>query len=105
MMYTPQALWTMAREGLDVTVVALANRSYAVLHWELARVGATREGAASRRLLDLDAPVLDLAGIARGLGVPSARVESAEDLSAALERSYATPGPMFIEAVLASPGV
>jgi len=26
MMYTLQALWTMARESLDVTVVGLSNR-------------------------------------------------------------------------------
>lgn len=101
MMYTPQALWTMAREGLDVTVVALANRSYAVLHWEYARVGAGGEGTASGRLLDLEDPTIDLAAMARALGVPSERVETAEGLTVALERSYATPGPYFIEAVLA----
>ena len=39
-MYTLQALWTMARERLDVTTVICANRSYAVLNIELARVGA-----------------------------------------------------------------
>ncbi|MCL4747395.1 MAG: hypothetical protein KJZ83_18560, partial [Burkholderiaceae bacterium] len=39
-MYTPQALWTMARESLDVTVVIFANRSYRILRGELAGVGA-----------------------------------------------------------------
>ena len=43
MMYTPQALWTMARESLDVTVVALSNRSYAILNLERQRVGASSE--------------------------------------------------------------
>jgi acetolactate synthase-1/2/3 large subunit len=100
MMYTLQALWTMAREGLDVTVVGLSNRSYAVLNWELIRVGAVREGSASSRMLELDDPTLDLAALANAQGVPSTRVHSAEDLVEALERSYATPGPMFIEAVL-----
>lgn len=100
MMYTLQALWTMARESLDVTVVALSNRSYAVLNMELTRVGAVRDGAASARMLELDDPMLDLAALASAQGVPSLRVTSAEDLVAALERSYATPGPMFIEVVL-----
>jgi acetolactate synthase-1/2/3 large subunit len=100
MMYTPQALWTMAREGLDVTVVALANRSYAILELERRRVGALELGAASARLLDLENPTLDLAGLASSLGVSAERVTSAEGLTAALERSYATPGPSFIEAVL-----
>ncbi|HVA53617.1 MAG TPA: acetolactate synthase large subunit [Acidimicrobiales bacterium] len=100
MMYTLQALWTMAREGLDVTVVGLSNRSYAVLNMELTRVGAVTDGAASTRLLELDDPTLDLSQLARAQGVPSVRVTSADELVVALERSYATPGPAFIEAVL-----
>jgi acetolactate synthase-1/2/3 large subunit len=100
MMYTLQALWTMAREGVDVTVVGLSNRSYAVLTIELSRVGAVSESATSARMLELDDPTLDLAGLARAQGVPSVRVTTAEELVSALEKSYATPGPMFIEAVL-----
>lgn len=100
MMYTLQALWTMAREGLDVTVVGLSNRSYAVLNMELTRVGATADGGASARLLELDDPTLDLSQLARAQGVPSVRVTTADELVVALERSYATPGPMFIEALL-----
>jgi acetolactate synthase-1/2/3 large subunit len=100
MMYTLQSLWTMAREGLDVTVVGLSNRSYAVLNMELTRVGALRDGATSARMLDLDDPTLDLASLASAQGVPSTRVETADELVTALESSYATPGPMFIEAML-----
>jgi acetolactate synthase-1/2/3 large subunit len=100
MMYTLQALWTMAREQLNVTVVALSNRSYAILNLERQRVGAVSEGATSQRMLDLDDPALDLCSLARGLGVESVRVTTAEDLVRALERSYDTPGPMFIEAML-----
>ena len=100
MMYTLQALWTMARESLDVTIVGLSNRSYAILTLERQRVGAAREGAASERMLELDNPSLDLCALARGLGVPAVRVESADELVTALRRSYMTPGPAFIEAVL-----
>jgi acetolactate synthase-1/2/3 large subunit len=100
MMYTLQALWTMAREALDITVVGLSNRSYAVLTMELSRVGAVSEGATSARMLELDDPTLDLAGLSRAQGVPSITVTTAEEFVTALERSYATPGPMFIEVVL-----
>ncbi len=100
MMYTLQALWTMAREGLDVTVVGLSNRSYAILNFELSRVGASAAGDASARMLEIDNPTLDLAALASAQGVPSVRATSADELVTALERSYATPGPMFIEAVL-----
>ena len=44
-MYTLQALWTQAREGLDVTTIILNNRSYAILNMELQRVGADRAGS------------------------------------------------------------
>ena len=100
MLYTPQALWTMAREGLDVTVVALSNRSYAILNLERQRVGAVSEGATSQRMLELDDPAMNLCAIATGLGVESVRVTTADELVAALKRSYATPGPMFIEVML-----
>jgi acetolactate synthase-1/2/3 large subunit len=100
MMYTLQALWTMAREGLDVTVVGLSNRSYAVLNFERQRVGVIGEGSTSQRMLDIDDPALDLSAIAKGLGVTSERVTTAEELVVALRRSYATPGPTFIEAML-----
>jgi acetolactate synthase-1/2/3 large subunit len=100
MMYTLQALWTMARENLDVTVVALSNRSYAILNYELRRVGAVSEGSTSQRMLDLDEPTLDLCKLAEAQGVPSVRVTTADELVEALRHSYSTPGPMFIEAML-----
>lgn len=100
MMYSPQALWSMAREGLDVTVVALSNRGYAIVELELRRVHQPLEGATSQRLMELDDPTMDLAGVARALGVPSVRVTTGDELAEALRRSYATPGPFFIEAVL-----
>jgi acetolactate synthase-1/2/3 large subunit len=100
MMYTAQALWTMAREGLDVTVVGLSNRSYAVLSYEWTRVRASSESTASARMIDIDDPTLQLADLARSLGVASERVTTADELVVALERSYSTPGPTFVEAVL-----
>jgi len=100
MMYTLQALWTMARESLDVTVVGLSNRSYAVLNFERQRVGSIPEPSVGQRLLDIDDPTIDMCALASAQGVPSVRVTTSEDLADALRRSYATPGPMFIEAVL-----
>jgi acetolactate synthase-1/2/3 large subunit len=44
-MYTISALWTHAREELDITTVIFSNRSYAILGMELARVGAERTAA------------------------------------------------------------
>ncbi len=99
-MYTPQALWTQAREGLNVTTVVLSNRSYAILNMELHRVGAGGGGPLSRRLLDLTDPDLDFCHLARGMGVPARRVENAEDLASALEVGFAEAGPTLIEVPL-----
>jgi len=96
-MYTLQALWTQAREGLDVTTVVLSNRSYAILNIELHRVGADAEGPMARRLLDLTDPELDFCALARGMSVPARLADSAEDLTAALETGFSEPGPSLIE--------
>jgi acetolactate synthase I/II/III large subunit len=101
MSYTPQALWTMAREGLDVTVVCCQNDSYAILNYELSRVGATATGERARAMLDLTAPTLDLAATARGYGVPAETVTTADELVVAVDKSLATPGPTFIAARIA----
>ena len=99
-MYTLQALWTQAREGLNVTTVVLSNRSYAILNMELHRVGADAGGPMARRLLDLTDPELDFCDLARGMGVPARRVENAEDLTASLAAGFTEAGPSLIEVVL-----
>ncbi len=96
-MYTVQALWTMAREQLNVTVVIFNNRSYGILRVELARVGADGGGEKARAQLDLSEPDLDFVKLAGGLGVPAERAETAEQLLRALERAIAEPGPHLIE--------
>jgi acetolactate synthase I/II/III large subunit len=98
-MYTIQGLWTQAREALDVTTVILANRSYAILAFELARVGA-EPGEATRDLLEIGRPDLDFVALAEAQGVPGRRVEDARALAAALREALAEPGPHLIEAVL-----
>jgi acetolactate synthase-1/2/3 large subunit len=99
-MYTLQALWTQAREGLNVTTVVLSNRSYAILNMELHRVGADAGGPLARRLLDLTDPDLDFCDLARGMGVPARRVENAEDLVTSLEAGFSEAGPSVIEVLL-----
>jgi len=99
-LYTLQALWTQARESLDVTTVLCSNRSYRILQIELARAGVAEPGRNARALTNLSAPELDWASLARGMGVPAARAEDADALVRELERGLAEPGPCLIEAVL-----
>ena len=99
-MYTISALWTQAREALDVTTVIYSNRAYAILDMELGRVGA-RRGEAANGLLSLRPPALDFVALARGMGVPAERAGTAEELTGALRRAVAEEGPHLIEAVTA----
>ncbi len=98
-MYTIQGLWTQAREGLDVTTVILANRSYAILQTELARVGAGAIGERARDMLEIGRPDLDLCAVASGMGVAASRVTTAEEFHARFAEAMAQPGPKLIEAV------
>ena len=101
-MYTLQALWTMARERLNVTSVIMNNASYAILNVELQRVGAQSQGPKALSQLDLRNPGLDFVQMSQGLGVPATRATTAEEFVAALEKALATPGPHLIEAMVPS---
>ena len=99
-MYTLQALWTMAREQLDVVTVIVANRSYAILNVELARVGAGNPGPKTLSLFDLTNPTLDWTALASGMGVEASRADSAESFDDQLADAMARRGPRLIEAVI-----
>jgi acetolactate synthase I/II/III large subunit len=99
-LYTIQALWTQAREQLNVTTVLINNAAYAILRMELARTAAGQAGERAARMLDLSGPTPDFTAISTGLGVPAVRVSTAEDLDRELRRSYAEPGPHLIEAIV-----
>ncbi len=99
-MYTVQALWTQARERLDVVTIVFANSRYAILHNELKNVGAGEPGRNARRMLDLDDPALDWVHLAQGMGVEAARADSAEAFVDLLKRAFASRGPFLIEAVI-----
>ncbi len=99
-MYTIQALWTIAREGLDVKTIIFNNRSYGILNIELQRVRAETIGPEAKAQLDLSEPALDFVSMAQGMGVPAQRVGRAEDFNAALENAFASRGPFLIDAIV-----
>ena len=98
-MYSLQALWTQAREGLDVVNVVFANRAYRILHGELLAVGA-EPGPASRELFDLSRPDIDWVRLAEGMGVEATRVDSLEGFADAFGAACRVRGPRLIEFVI-----
>ena len=99
-MYTLQALWTQAREKLDVTTVIFSNRSYAILNIELARVGAGNPGPKALSMLDLHNPELDFVKLATGMGVEASRATTIEEFDAQFQSAMRSRGPRVIEVVL-----
>jgi acetolactate synthase-1/2/3 large subunit len=97
-MYTQQGLWTLAREQLDVTVVIFANNVYRILAIELGRTGAGAPGPSASSLLSLGEPRIDWVSVAKGLGVPARRCDTAEAFDDAFGRAMVEPGPHLIEA-------
>ena len=98
-LYTVQALWTQAREKLDVTTVILSNRKYAILEMELAKVGAN-PGRTALDVFDLGSPSLDWPRLAGSMGVEAARAETLERFADLLMVSNRQNGPFLIELVI-----
>jgi acetolactate synthase I/II/III large subunit len=96
-MYTLQALWTMARESLKVTIVVFANRAYQILRGEFANVGAGAPGQRATDMLTLDRPTLDWPALARGHGVESGQAADLDAFARELRRGLACEGPYLIE--------
>ena len=95
-MYTLQALWTQAREKLDVVNVIFANRVYKILYGELRATGV-EPGRASDTLFDLGHPDLDWVALARGMGVEGGRVETLEGFADLFRSACGRRGPFLIE--------
>jgi acetolactate synthase-1/2/3 large subunit len=101
-MYTLQALWTMARENLDVVTVIFANRAYRILNIELRRTGAGEAGPQAAAMMDIGRPGLDWVALARGHGVCATRATTTAEFVAQFGAAMRERGPRLIEAVLAA---
>lgn len=99
-LYTPQALWSMARQHCHVTIVLIRNDAYTILRLELHRVGAGSAGPVAEEMLALSGPSIDHSALACSFGVDACRVQSANELVSALRRVYADPGPHLIEVLV-----
>ena len=95
-MYTLQALWTQAREKLDVVNVVFANRVYKILYGEL-RTGGATPGHASDAFFDIGRPGLDWVRLAAGMGMEAVRVESLESFADTFRAACGRRGPFLIE--------
>ena len=100
-MYTVQALWTQARENLDITTIVLSNRGYQILKGEMRNVGFGAPGPNARDLLEIE-PARPSTGSPSPPAWVSRRhgAEDAEAFADLLAGSFKRKGPFLIEAVI-----
>jgi acetolactate synthase-1/2/3 large subunit len=96
-MYTLQALWTMARENLNVTTVVFANRVYGVLKREFSGLKLGEPGPRALSLFEIGRPDLDWVSLSKGMGVPATRATSLEAFQQALRNGFEGEGPSLIQ--------
>jgi len=99
-MYTNQALWSMAREQLDICVVIYNNSRYAILSLELMRVGVTEPGERARSMLEIDKPTINWVAMGEAMGISSSRANTTEEFEKQFANAMQTRGPHLIEAVI-----
>ncbi|MDC1286392.1 acetolactate synthase large subunit [Gammaproteobacteria bacterium] len=99
-MYMPQALWTHARESLNILTIVFANRKYQILRNEMHNVGVKEIGPNAAGLLDIDNPTIDWVSLAKSFGIEAARVDTMDAFSSAIDAGFAMQGPYLIEVVL-----
>lgn len=103
-LYLPQALWTAAHERIPLLAIVDSNRSYArdEIHQRHAAESRGRDQASAASGVRLDDPPIDLAGLARSMGVDAGDpVATVGELRAAIGRgldAIAARSPFLIEA-------
>jgi benzoylformate decarboxylase len=80
-MYSPQALWTAAREHLPVLFAVVDNGQYLILKNLLRGMGGPSVAQDRFVAMDLGDPPLDFAALATSMGVASTRIESTHDIA------------------------
>jgi thiamine pyrophosphate-dependent acetolactate synthase large subunit-like protein len=103
LLYTPQALWTAAHEGIPVLTIVDANRTYGKDE-QHQRVMARERGRSEANVghgIVIDGPTIELAALARSLGIAAeGPIDEIGDLETALARAVAqvkAGEPAFVE--------
>lgn len=101
-MYTFQALWTAAREGIDAKFVICNNGRYRLLDLNIGEYWA-EQGIAPHSVpdaFDLSRPAIDFTALSESLGVPARRVEKRDQVEDAITQMWAHDGPFLVDLVV-----
>jgi benzoylformate decarboxylase len=102
-MYSPQALWTAARERLPVVFAVVDNRQYLILKNALRAMDGDTARTGRYVGMDLADPPVDFVALARSMGVDSTLVEKATDVGEAVRAAWDTGRPHLLELPITTP--
>jgi benzoylformate decarboxylase len=97
-LYSPQVLWTAARERLPVTFVVINNREYNILKKFMRSQPHYASLRANRFIaMDIVDPPIDFMALAASMGLPARRIDRAVDIAPSLEAAISSGVPNLIE--------
>jgi len=97
-LYSPQALWTAARERLPVTFIVINNREYNILKTYMRSQPHYLSARANRFVgMDIVDPAIDFLALAAAMGLSAQRVDRAADIAGTVENAIASRQPNLIE--------
>ncbi|SDZ96802.1 acetolactate synthase large subunit [Pedobacter hartonius] len=99
-MYTIQALWTMARENLDITIVVYSNRNYAFLEQEMELMHVVTKKVKKPPMLYLGDPDLNWIKLSQSMGIEAAQAETTKEFYALFKTAMSGKRPFLIEAMI-----
>lgn len=102
-LYTPQALWTAARERLPVIVAVVDNGQYLILKNALRQRSGESVAAGRFVGMDLDEPPVDHCVLARAFGVAATHVERADEVGDAVGAALDSGAPHLLHLPIAAP--
>ena len=102
-MYSAQALWTAANEGIPVVIAVVNNRQYGILKMNLRQSASPAAQAGKFVAMDLDSPPVDYVGLARSLGVDALLVEKPADVTEAARAAFEAGRPTLLELPISAP--
>ena len=99
-MYTVQALWTIAREKQDITIVVYSNRNYAILEQDMDLMHVVTKKVKKMPMLYLGDPDLNWIKLSQSMGIEAAQAETTKEFYDLFKTAMSGKGPFLIEAMI-----
>jgi benzoylformate decarboxylase len=102
-MYSPQALWTAAREELPVLFAVVDNGQYLILKNLLRGMAGTSVERDRFVAMDLGDPPVDFVALAASMGVDGSRVDSTDDITDVVKQALDRGRPHLLHVPITVP--